>query len=126
MEIEEVDSLSNSYKLINLSIDSIEETELNNGDVINIYSVDLVMRNAILVTGHAKQPGFLPWRSEMKISDLVSSYDDLLPMTDLNYIIVKREASEGYFNIFQVNLEDMFRELGENKESKENISLMGR
>ena len=126
MEIERVDSLSNSYKLINLSIDSIEETELNNGDVINIYSVDPVMRNAILVTGHAKQPGFLPWRSEMKISDLVSSYDDLLPMTDLNYIIVKREASEGYFNIFQVNLEDMFRELGGNKESKENISLMER
>ena len=67
MEIERVDSLSNSCKLINRSIDSIEETELNNGDVINIYSVDPVMRNAILVTGHAKQQE-LPWRSEMKIS----------------------------------------------------------
>jgi Periplasmic protein involved in polysaccharide export len=78
MEIERVDSLSNSYKLINLSIDSVADTTLYNGDVINIYPVDPVMRNAILVTGHAKQPGFLPWRSEMKISDLVSSYEDLI------------------------------------------------
>ena len=47
-------------------------------------------------------------------------------MTDLNYIIVKRKHQKDGFNIFQVNLEDMFRELGENKESKENISLMER
>ncbi len=126
MEIERVDSLSNSYKLINLSIDSVAETTLYNGDVINIYPVDPVMRNAILVTGHAKQPGFLPWRSEMKISDLVSSYEDLLPMTDLNYTIIKREATEGYFNIFQVNLEAMFRELRDKKSSEQDISLMER
>ena len=82
------------------------------------------MSNAILITGHAKQPGFSPWQNGMKMTDLVSSYENLLPMTDLNYVLVMREASEGYFNILQIDLEAMFKELRDKQRSSQNIELM--
>ena len=49
------------------------------------------MKNAILMTGHAQQPGFFPWHEGMKIRDLLRSTDDLLSMTDLSYVLIKRE-----------------------------------
>jgi protein involved in polysaccharide export with SLBB domain len=124
VEIERVNPASNSFKLINLDINSSSNTEVKNGDFISIYPVASVMRNAILITGHAKQPGFFPWKNGMKMTDLVSSYQNLLPMTDLNYVLIMREASEGYFNILQIDLESMFKQLRENQNSAQNIELM--
>ncbi len=124
LEIERVNPESNSFKLINLNINSNSDIDLKNGDFISVYPVASVMSNAILITGHAKQPGFSPWQNGMKMTDLVSSYENLLPMTDLNYVLVMREASEGYFNILQIDLEAMFKELRDKQRSSQNIELM--
>ena len=124
VEIERVNPSSNSFRLINLDLSSKVDQEIKNGDFISVYPVASIMRNAILITGHAKQPGFFPWQSGMRMNELVNSYDNLLPMTDLNYVLLKREASEGYFNVFQVDLETMFKEIGDGKASSQNIELM--
>ena len=42
--------------------------------------------------GHTPKPGFYPWVEGMRILDIISDKDDLLPMTDMNYILVKRES----------------------------------
>ena len=63
-----------------------------NGDVIHVYPVLETMRNAILVSGHAQKPGFIPWTEGMRVSDIFKSKEDLLPMTDMDYMLIKRNS----------------------------------
>ena len=56
----------------------------------------------------------------MRMYDLFDSSDDLLEMTDLNYILIKRkEAKSQKFRFLQVDLEKLFA----NPQSEENILL---
>jgi polysaccharide export outer membrane protein len=128
IEIERVDSTNNSFKLldINLNRKASKNANLENGDLVNVYPVNATMRNAILITGHAQQPGFMSWEEGLRVSDIISSFDSLLPMTDLNYTIVKRELSDGIFNIFQVDIEKLLKDLNDNKNSSQNILLRER
>ena len=63
------------------------------------------MNGAILLSGHAEQPGFYPWQEGMLLKEVISSYQDLLPMTDLNYVLVKRKNdNDGFFTFFQIDI----------------------
>lgn len=128
MEIERVDRETNSFRLIDLNLNNqnLNSFELENGDVINVYPVDSVMRNAILVKGHTQKPGFLPWKQGMKLNEVISSFDRLLPMTDLNYVLVKRALNDGTFNIIQIDLEMLFKDIRNNRESKQNLVFQER
>jgi polysaccharide biosynthesis/export protein len=128
IEIERVDSTNNSFKLldINLNRKASKNANLENGDLVNVYPVNSTMRNAILITGHAQQPGFMSWEEGLRVSNIISSFDSLLPMTDLNYTIVKRELSGGIFNIFQIDIEKLLKDLNDNKNSSQNILLRER
>jgi len=128
MEIERVDRETNSFRLIDLDLNNqnLNSFELENGDVINVYPVDSIMRNAILVKGHTQKPGFLPWKQGMKLNEVISSFDRLLPMTDLNYVLVKRALNDGTFKIIQIDLEMLFKDIRNNRESKQNLVFQER
>ena len=91
-EITRINSSSNSFDLLSVNLNDNTDLKrvLNNGDVLSIYSVQDNLKKAVLVKGHALQPGFFPWNDGMKIGDIFNSSDDLLEMTDLNYILIKR------------------------------------
>ena len=50
------------------------------------------MRNVVLLKGHVRRPGGYQWRDGMRITDLVSSAEALLPRPDLGYAVVRREV----------------------------------
>ena len=78
------------------------------------------LKKAVLVTGHARQPGFFPWKEGMRISDLFRTSADLLSMTDLNYVLVKRKDKLNQnYQFLQVDLEEIFK----NDASDSNILL---
>jgi len=106
---------------VDLSNSSQESFELQNGDVLGIYPVINNLKNAVLLSGHALQPGFFPWKEGMRIADLIRTPDDLLSMTDLNYLLIKRkeELSQNY-TFLQIDLEELFN----SNSSDVNISLM--
>ena len=117
-----VDPTVNGFNLISVDLNnsSLSSFELNDGDVLSIHSVVDNLKNAVLVTGHAQQPGFFPWKEGMRIDDLIKSSDDLLSMTDLNYVLVKREdISNQNYQFLQINLEEIFK----NDASESNILL---
>ena len=120
-----IDPSSNGFNLIPVALNnsSHESLELNNGDVLSLYSVVDNLKNAVLVTGHAQQPGFFPWQEGMRIGDLIKSKDNLLSMTDLAYVLVKREdkISQNY-HYLQIDLEEIFS----NQASDSNILLEAR
>jgi len=123
--IERIDSSVNGYKLIPINIDKSipSNLSLNNGDVIKINPILESIKNAILVSGHAQKPGFFPWKKGMRVTDLIKTSEDLLSMTDLNYVLIKREGDlKNKFTFEQIDLEEIF----ENGSSEENILLNDR
>ena len=125
IEIQRIDSFGDGFNLLNVDLDPsiFKDLALKNGDKLSIYPVVEKLSNAILVTGHFRKPGFYPWFDGMTILDIVQSKDDLLRMTDMNYILIKRESPlDLSYEIFQLNLEDLF----DANNPKENISLQDR
>ncbi len=121
-DIRRISPLGSGFDLISvdLSEDTIKNASVNNGDVITVYPVPNNIRNAVLLKGHAQQPGFYAWNNGMRISDIINSTDDLLTNTDLGYMLIKRkEKSRQGYRFLQVNLESLFNA----NDSAENITL---
>jgi len=122
-EITRINSSEDLFDLISidLSLTDSNQIEVKSGDVISVYPVIDKMQNAILISGHAQEPGFHPWTQGMMIGDIFKSPDDLLAMTDLKYVLVKRKdpSSRGYI-FFQVDLEDFFNK----PDSGNNLELL--
>ena len=94
---------------------------LNNGDVLRVYPINNDMQNAILISGHAKNEGFFPLSGgKDKITDIIKNRDDLLSMTQHEYILIKRINADGTgYNFLQADLSTLFAD----SDSSKNISL---
>ena len=93
---------------------------IKDGDFLKVYSITDSMNGAILLSGHAEQPGFYPWQEGMLLKEVISSYQDLLPMTDLNYVLVKRKNdNDGFFTFFQIDIEKTL-----SKDNKDSFELL--
>ena len=121
-EVLRINQSRGSFDLLrlDLGIESEARSEIKNGDIVSIFPINNKIQNAVLVLGHSIQPGFYPWSEGMRIKDLFGSSDDLLEMTDLNYILIKRkdEIAQNY-SFLQTDLEQVL--IDEN--SKHNIIL---
>ena len=125
LEIERIDTLVNSFNLINVDLVAtpFSKLELKDGDKLSIYPVTEKLNNAVLLRGHTPKPGFYPWVEGMRILDIISTTNDLLPMTDMNYILVKRESEIGLgYEFLQFNLQELF----EDSASQNSAVLMNR
>ena len=124
-EIQRVAPLANGFDLQNVILNdaTLDNFELKSGDILTIYPVVNNLTNAVLLSGHALQPGFFPWKEGMRIGDLMKSSDDFLSMTDLNYVLIKREDKvSGGYTFLQTDLVDVFK----NEQSDANLFLSER
>lgn len=118
-EILRIEQSSNSFNLLKISLEKTE-TRIQNGDVISIYPINNQIQNAVLLIGHTPQPGFYPINDNMKIADLLGSQNNLLELTDMNYVLIKRKDSATQkYSFLQVDLEQVFS----NSETDQNIKL---
>tara|TARA_B100001142_G_scaffold192320_1_gene191313 strand:- start:3562 stop:6420 length:2859 start_codon:yes stop_codon:yes gene_type:complete len=108
------------YQLIELDLSEGEnDFKIKDGDFLKVYSITDSMNGAILLSGHAEKPGLYPWQDGMLLKDVISSYQDILPMTDLNYVLVKRKNdNDGFFTFFQIDIEKAL-----SKENNETFKL---
>jgi len=60
-------------------IDANLSIPLMDGDVVKIYPVHQDIRQVVYLEGHVKYPREFELKSGMRLGDLISSYDDLLP-----------------------------------------------
>ncbi|QMV12992.1 Polysialic acid transport protein KpsD precursor [Vibrio spartinae] len=65
---------------------------LQDGDDITINPISDVLKNAVIVRGATIRQGAYAYSQGMRISDLLSSSDDLAPNADLDYAIIVRET----------------------------------
>ena len=69
--------------------------EIHDGDRIRIYPIAPYNQDAVYLEGHVIRPGRYSYRADMRVTDVISSYKDLLP-----------EPSNQYAEIIRLNAPD--------------------
>lgn len=121
-ELTEINQSTNAFSLKRINLESKNDIskEVNNGDILSIYPVNENILNAILVSGHYSQPGFYPYIEGMRILDLIKGTDELLEMTDINYVLIARKDNlSQQYSFLQIDLEEVIA----NPMSEANIFL---
>lgn len=116
---------SGDKTVVNLNLASSvgRSTSIKNGDFIQVPSVLDRMENIVTLSGHVHRPGTYQWRKGMRVSDLIKDINSLLPNSDVNYAVLKREKSPlRELEVLHINLRDVFS----NKGSKADILLNSR
>ncbi|MFQ5508058.1 MAG: SLBB domain-containing protein [Leptospirillia bacterium] len=60
------------------------------GDVVRVFLRSSDPYRAVTVRGHVMEPGVFGWVPGMRLSDLFSGLESLLPNTDLGYVLIAR------------------------------------
>jgi polysaccharide export outer membrane protein len=66
-------------------------TRLQAGDVITILPIRESLESAVRLSGNVHRPRFEQFRPGMRLTDLVGDLDELKPLADKNYVLVRRE-----------------------------------
>jgi polysaccharide biosynthesis/export protein len=88
LDIPEVDSDSEVTK-------KLEAFEIHDGDRIRVFPIAPYNQDAVYVEGHVIRPGRYSYRQGMRVTDVITSYKDLLP-----------EPSGQYAEIIRLNAPD--------------------
>jgi len=77
------------------------------GDVIHIFPIAPFNRDTVYLQGHVLRPGRYSYRKDLRLSDVVSGYPDLLPEPALAYAEIIRLNPPSYApTVFSFNLAD--------------------
>jgi protein involved in polysaccharide export with SLBB domain len=79
--------------VVNVPLDTAGgRTELlRNGDSLRILRLRPTMDRGVTVEGHVFRPAPVAWHEGLRLTDVISSVDELKPNADLNYILIRRE-----------------------------------
>ncbi len=81
------------------------------GDVLRIAAVPPVVVNAISVSGHVHRDTMFPYRSGLRIADVIADADELRPNADLRYVVIRREAPvDRSVSVISADLEAAWRD----------------
>ena len=84
--------------------------KLNNGDVLTVMSVSEQFSQVVNVAGAIARPGTYAWNPGFTLKQIVSSQDDMLVNTDLDYGLVVSQLDSGEYKISQFKPRSIFSE----------------
>lgn len=64
---------------------------LRNGDTLSVSRIPPTLDSGIVITGHVFAPRSMAWREGIRLSEVVSSVDELKPNADIHYLLIRRE-----------------------------------
>ena len=68
----------------------LDSLEIKDGDRIRIYPIAPYNQDTVYLEGHVLRPGHYSYRENMRVSDLIASYKDLLPEPATQYAEIIR------------------------------------
>ena len=85
----------------------LDSLNVQDGDKIRIFPIAPYDQNAVYLEGHVLRPGKYSYHAGMRVSDLVSSYKDLLPEPAAQYAeIIRLKAPDYRPTVESFNLAD--------------------
>jgi polysaccharide export outer membrane protein len=67
-------------------------TRIRKGDVLTVPSILDDVDNTVILQGNVHRPGPVQYRPGMYLTDVIRSIKDVMPASDLNYVLVRRES----------------------------------
>ncbi|MEJ2347436.1 MAG: SLBB domain-containing protein, partial [Gammaproteobacteria bacterium] len=108
---------------VDLSKAAGRSMHVRDGDVVRVYSVLGRLSDVVTLAGHVERPGKRQWRQGMRLTDLISSADDLRPRADMHYVLIRRELPpDRRVQVFSADLAAALR----NPNSSANVALRPR
>jgi polysaccharide export outer membrane protein len=68
-------------------------TAVRDGDVLRVPPNLELLENAVRLAGNVFQPGLYQWSSGMRLRDLLPGPELVKPLSDLGYVLIRRERS---------------------------------
>jgi len=65
---------------------------VRNGDVVRVMRLRPTLDSGIVVQGHVFSPGSFAYRPGIRLTNVITSVDDLRPDADLHYLLIRREV----------------------------------
>jgi polysaccharide export outer membrane protein len=85
----------------------LESFEIQDGDRIRIFPIASYNQDAIYLDGHVIRPGRYSYRENMRVTDVIASYKDLLPEPATNYAeIIRLNAPDFHPTVESFDLAD--------------------
>jgi polysaccharide biosynthesis/export protein len=107
LDIPEVDSDSEVAK-------KLEAFEIHDGDRIRVFPIAPYNQDAVYLEGHVIRPGRYSYRQGMRVSDVVTSYKDLLPEPAGQYAeIIRLNAPDFHPTVESFDLTDALTNPGQ-------------
>ncbi|HZU33087.1 MAG TPA: SLBB domain-containing protein, partial [Candidatus Angelobacter sp.] len=87
--------------------DTFRRFRIQDGDVITVAPILPYSNRTVYLQGHVFRPGKYPYRDGFKVTDLISSYDDLLPEPADRAEIVRLHPPDFSPTVIPFNLRDV-------------------
>lgn len=65
---------------------------LQNGDILHVPTIRSTVEDAVVVRGHVHRPGEFQYRPGLRISEVITSLEELKSMADQHYVLIRRET----------------------------------
>ena len=86
---------------------TLESFEIHDGDRVRVYPIVPYNQDTIYVEGHVVRPGRYSYRADMRVTDVISSYKDLLPEPATQYAeIIRLNAPDFHPSVEGFDLAD--------------------
>jgi protein involved in polysaccharide export with SLBB domain len=93
---------------------------IEDGDIVKIFPVVDLDKNAVYLSGNVLRPGKYELHENMRVTDLINDYEQLLPETYFDYAIIRRKEPPSFAErIISFNLGNIL----EDNSSEENHFL---
>ncbi|EKO3800309.1 SLBB domain-containing protein [Vibrio harveyi] len=109
---------------LNFSQSYDQQAKVKDGDTVNVLKKNEELTRYVQIEGDVRHPGFIEWKSGLRIADLFQSVDTSFNSTaDVNYAVVVREINpQRDIEVYQVNLANAIL----SPTSKDNLKLNSR
>ncbi|HDM8043610.1 TPA: SLBB domain-containing protein [Vibrio campbellii] len=109
---------------LNFSQSHDQQTKVKDGDAVNVLKKSEELTRYVQIEGDVRHPGFIEWKSGLRVADLFQSVDTSFNSTaDVNYAVVVREINpQRDIEVYQVNLANAIL----SPTSKDNLKLNSR
>jgi polysaccharide export outer membrane protein len=77
---------------IDLAASDGRNTELMNGDQLRVPAIRPTLENSVVLSGDVFRPGAYQFRPGLRLTDILTSFDELHPNADRHYVIIRREV----------------------------------
>ncbi|MDF6013761.1 SLBB domain-containing protein [Vibrio harveyi] len=109
---------------LNFSQSHDQQTKVKDGDAVNVLKKNEELTRYVQIEGDVRHPGFIEWKSGLRVADLFQSVDTSFNSTaDVSYAVVVREINpQRDIEVYQVNLANAIL----SPTSKDNLKLNSR